>query len=182
MLTERKIVIFYAFSREIAAFRRRLDESRPLKRNGMRGFSGNIGTTEVALLATGMGTLRASLCARRAFSEFKDCSLVISCGVAGALSEGLSAGDIVLADRLLLGAKEGLRTAHILAIANDQLLSAKAALQFANIPFATGALLTSTRVLETPAAKRSAKQCSGAIAVDMESAALAIEAAAHGVP
>jgi hypothetical protein len=61
----------------------------------------------------------------------------------------------------LLGAKDGLRTAHILAIANDQLLAAKAALQSANIPFATGALLTSTRILATPVAKRSAKQWSG---------------------
>jgi len=43
-------------------------------------------------------------------------------------------------------------------------------------------MLTASRVLADSAAKRLAKEQSGAIAVDMESAALGIEARARGIP
>jgi hypothetical protein len=55
-------------------------------------------------------------------------------------------------------------------------------LHAAGLESSTGAILSSPRVIPTAAAKRAAKQHSGAIAVDMESAAIALEAAAHGVP
>src|SRR6202044_432479 len=47
--------------------------------------------------------------------------------------------------------------------------------------YSTGAILTSNRVF-TVAEKRSAKESTGAIAVDMETAAIAAEAGARGLP
>ena len=52
----------------------------------------------------------------------------------------------------------------------------------AGLDSSTGAILSSMRVIPNAAEKRAAKQDSGAIAVDMESAAIAIEAAARGIP
>ena len=52
----------------------------------------------------------------------------------------------------------------------------------AGLESSTGAILSSSRVVPNAAAKRAAKQHSGAIAVDMESAAIALEATARGVP
>ena len=46
----------------------------------------------------------------------------------------------------------------------------------------TGTLLTSARAIETPAEKAAAFRDTGAAAVDMESAAVAEVAAAHGLP
>ena len=107
--------------------------------------------------------------------------LVIGTGVAGALSRGLKPGDLVLSDRILMihadgqQAKQRRRSsaAHIRAIGRS--------LASAGIAYSTGAILTSHRVF-TVAEKRGAKESTGAIAVDMETAALASEAAVRGLP
>ncbi len=176
------VLIFYAFARELAHFRRRLESRSTLESEGLHGFRARLGSTELALIATGMGTMRARQAARRAMPLFPMARLVISTGVAGALSEGLRPGDLVLADRLLLGGKESCVPDHILPIAGDRLGDAERVLRAAGLRFTTGALLTTGRVLATRAAKRLAKEQSGAVAVDMESAALGLEAAAHGIP
>ena len=55
-------------------------------------------------------------------------------------------------------------------------------LHAAGLASSTGAILSSPRVIPNAAEKRAAKQHSGAIAVDMESVAIASEAAARGIP
>lgn len=176
------VLIFYAFARELAHFRRRLESRSALQGEGLHGFRARLGSTELVLIATGMGTMRARQAARRAMPLFPGAKLAISTGVAGALSEGLRPGDLVLADRLLLGGKESCTPDHILPIVEERIGAAERALRAAGLSFTTGALLTTGRVLATGAAKRIAKEQSGAIAVDMESAALGLEAAAYGIP
>ncbi|MFI5353836.1 MAG: hypothetical protein ACHQZS_12855 [Candidatus Binatales bacterium] len=177
-----RLLIFYAFARELAHFRRRLEARSALTSEGLRGLRGRLGGADLTLIATGIGTARARQTARRALEVFPGTNLIISAGVAGALSEGLRPGDLVLADRLMLGGQESSCVAHILPLEPEQVRAAEHALRAAGLRFTTGAMLTASRVLVDGAAKRVAKEQSGAIAVDMESAVLGLETAAHGIP
>lgn len=176
------VLVFHAFKREVRPFRHRLDSCSRLERDGLSGFSGHLGDTQLLLITTGIGASRAREAARRALHLFPDAGLVVSCGVAGALRQGLQPGDLIVADRLLLGGRESYHAEQGFSIAPEHLERAEQALRGAGLRFTTGALLTAHRVVPDSAAKRTARQQSGAIAVDMESAAVGIETAAHGLP
>lgn len=176
------LLVFHAFAREVRPFRRRLDSCSRLERDGLHGFSGHLGDSQLLLITTGIGTSRARAAAQHALHLFPGAALVVSCGVAGALSEGLQPGDLIVADRLLLGGRESYHAEQAFPIAPEHIQRAERALRAAGLRFATGPLLTADRVVPDSAAKRAAKEESGAIAVDMESAALGIETALHRLP
>ncbi len=113
---------------------------------------------------------------------FPETKFVIGTGLAGALSGGLEPGDIVIADRVLRARKDSAHPEHILAVGARELAHCEGVLSEAGLAFSTGAILTSGRVLPDIRTKRLAKEQSGAIAVDMESAAVALEAASRGIP
>ena len=175
------ILIFYAMRAELSGLRKLLRERRPLE-NGLRGLRATIGGQEVALIATGVGTARARHSANRAFAILPGTGLAIATGVAGALSVELKAGDLVIADRVLTDEADDRQTARPMPLSAEVLRSTESVLRRAGLRFATGAFLTTGGVLATAEAKHAARIRTGAIAADMESAAIAIEAAAGGVP
>ncbi len=176
------ILLFYAFRMELGPFRRRLEHRRPLGLDGLKGFRARVGTLEIAAIATGIGPGRAAKAAQRAFKALPNASLAISAGVAGALSPGLAIGDVVVADRLIVASADDTTPERIVAVAPERVEELGAILLDAGLAVSTGALLTSSRVLATEADKRRAREQSGAIAVDMESASIAAEAASEGLP
>jgi nucleoside phosphorylase len=170
------ILIFYAFAREAGAFKRRLTDRTALGIDGLRGFRARLGTKEIIGVATGLGMRRAADTARLALQSFASADLVIATGLAGALSEALKPGDLVLADRLILDAERPGLAPTAVAIPPADLARFKAALTAYPLKFATGTILTAAQILKDGAAKRAAHAASGALAVDMESAAIAAEA------
>ena len=176
------ILLFYAFAREIAPFKRRIRSRAPLALNGLHGFRAEIGSKEFAVVGHGIGHRRATDTARRAFDLIPGVELVIGTGVIGALSSGLKPGDLVLADRVLMIHGEGGVAEQASGVSDAHLRAVGRSLANAGIAYSTGAILTSHRVLATGAEKRHAKQSTGAIAVDMETAAIAAEAAVRGLP
>ncbi len=176
------ILLFYAFAREIAPFKRRLRNRAPLALDGLHGFRAEIDGKQFAVVGHGIGHRRAAETARRAFDLMPGAELVIGTGVVGALSSGLKPGDLVLCDRVLT-IDAGGGVAEQVTVASDAHLRATGrALASAGIAYSTGAILTSHRVLATGAEKRRAKESTGAIAVDMETAAIGAEAAVRGLP
>ncbi len=174
------ILVFYALRRELGALRKRIGERCALG-EGLRGLRGKLNGEELAMVATGIGIAQARDAARRALQTLPPPRLVISTGVAGALDPGLAAGDLVIADRLLIesesgGYEEAARTALV------TLEMARGVLGRKGITAAAGTMLTARRVLASAAAKRQAYERCRAIAVDMESAAIAIEMAQCGAP
>jgi adenosylhomocysteine nucleosidase len=169
------ILIFYAFAREAAAFKRRLESRTALGIEGLRGFRGRLGGVEIIGVATGLGTRRAADTARRTMQSLSP-DLVIATGLAGALSDELRPGDLVLADRLILDGKDTESAQRTTAIPAADLARFQAALESNRLAFSTGSILTAARILKDGAAKRGARARSGALAVDMESAAIAAEA------
>ena len=174
-------LLFYAFARELAPLKRRLKSRRAIDDTSLRGFRAHLGATEIIGVATGIGYARTQIAARRAFDLFPDADLVLGTGVAGALSSGLSAGDLIVPDRILSSRAEDDAAEQVAAIDDAVLSELGRCLRAAGISYSTGALLTSHRVLGTSADKRAMKENAGAIAVDMETAALALEARARGV-
>lgn len=176
------ILLFYAFGLELRPFRRRLEHRRPLGLDGLKGFRSRIGNLELIAITTGVGPRHAGEIAQRAFKALPHASLVITAGVAGALSPGLAVGDVVVADRLIIGNADGIGPARVISLASERVEELGAILLEAGLAVSTGGLLTTSRVLATGADKRQAREASGAIAVDMESATIAAEAASEGLP
>jgi adenosylhomocysteine nucleosidase len=176
------ILIFYAFSREVSALKRRMGNRSPLNLKGLSGFRVRTERGEVAFVATGIGMKRARAIARQALAAMPETQLVIATGVVGALSGGLRPGDIVIADRALKAREDSAHPEQVLPVDSATIDLCERILHRAGLDSSTGAILSSMRVIPNAAEKRAAKQHSGAIAVDMESAAIAIEATARGVP
>lgn len=175
------ILIFYAFAREIAPFRRRVGNRAPIALEGLQGFRANVGGREIVAVGHGIGHKRAADSVRRAFNQMPVPELVIGTGVVGALSSGLKPGDLIVSERVLAIERDG-QTAEQVAVANaEDLRAVGRSLGMANIAYSSGAILTSHRVLVSGAEKRRAKECTGAIAVDMETAAIATEANARDI-
>jgi adenosylhomocysteine nucleosidase len=122
---------------------------------------------------SGMGCGPAGIAARRLVEA--GATALISWGVAGALDPSLRAGAICLPREIV--APDGMRFAT--APAWHRTLAASIA---SYQPVASGALLTRARPLAGIAEKAAARSETGAIAVDMESSAVAEVAAATHVP
>ena len=128
---------------------------------------------EVAFVATGIGMKRAQ--GDRAPGACRPArnQLVIGTGVVGALSGGLRPGDIVIADRTMRARADSAHPEHVVPVDAVTLEYCERTLHAAGLASSTGAILSSPRVIPNAAGKRAAKQHSGAIAVDMESVAIA---------
>jgi adenosylhomocysteine nucleosidase len=174
------ILIFYAFAREVSPLKRRLTDRRPIGHGKLRGLRGRLAGRELAMVATGIGHVRALEAARAALDHFPDAALVLATGVAGALSEDLQPGDLVLVERIVAD-DLGEAMPREIAIASAHLDSIAAALQGKGLRHARGAMLTARRVLPGAREKIAARDATGAIAVDMETAAIAAEAARRGI-
>lgn len=99
--------------------------------------------------------------------------VLVSWGLAGGLSAALVPGAIVLPRRIV---SQGGESWHADAGWHSRFESA------IGTTHESGALLSVPAALESPAAKHAAAAATGAVAVDMESAAVAAAAASGGVP
>jgi adenosylhomocysteine nucleosidase len=122
---------------------------------------------------SGMGSAAAGMAARRLIQA--GATALVSWGLAGGLDPGLEAGAIVLPREVV--AADGMRFAT--SAAWRETLTASIA---SYRPVAAGALLTSPHPIAGVAAKAAARRETGAVAVDMESSAVAEVAAASHVP
>jgi adenosylhomocysteine nucleosidase len=154
----------------LAAEARALSPS--MRRGGPKTFSEFSRLHNGTLLAvSGIGCPAAAAAARALVAA--QVSALMTFGLAGALDPALAAGTVVLPGELI--SRDGARFVTCKAWRER----VAASLGFA---VSTGTLLTSARAIETPAEKAAAFRDTGAAAVDMESAAVAEVAAAHGLP
>lgn len=146
-------------------------EARPLAR--LR----SLGQAELAgggrLMLAGMGPSRAGATARRLAASGVDG--LISWGTAAALAPGLAPGDLVLAQTVC--SAEG-KIFHTDPVWRELLRSR---LQ-GRVTINDGLLTESRGLLVDIAAKQLRHRATGAVASDMESAAIAAVAAQHGLP
>ena len=124
------------------------------------------------VVQSGPGAVRAAAAAGRAIDM--GAGLLVSWGLAGGLSAAVAPGTVVLPKRVLAEGEAPLAVdaawhSRLAALADELVVDC-------------GDLLTVGEPLESPAAKRAAAALSNAVAVDMESAGIAIAAARGRVP
>jgi adenosylhomocysteine nucleosidase len=124
------------------------------------------------VLQSGPGAARAAIAAQRAVDA--GATLLVSWGLAGGLDAKLVPGTVVVPRRVLQ------RGAEPLAV--DAGWHSRLAVLADEFPLEQGDLLTAPAALESVDAKQAAAATTGAVAVDMESAAIAAVAARAGVP
>lgn len=126
-------------------------------------------------VAAGMGEERAARAARTLAARVELAGLVAT-GFAAGLHPGLRRGNLFVATEVGDGRAEP-RPVH-----GPWLLMAKVAAADAGGAFGSGLLLSGTRVVVDPAAKAALGAATGALAYDLESAAVAGVAVAAGMP
>ncbi len=157
----------------------------PSARPGALHHSGNC-----LVVVSGMGPARAATAAEALADE--GCTLLVSFGTAGALDASLASGDLLLTTRYsgatarnIGDARQAADAAWSGSAATATLIEALAASAQAALPevriLKQAELLTLSEVVEDETTRRSLARQSGAVAVDMESAAIAAVARRRGI-
>jgi adenosylhomocysteine nucleosidase len=171
------LMIFTALAWESAAVRAILQRVQREEERVWRGFAGN---KEILVVTGGIGPRRT----QRTVEKYMDTPLsaVLSVGCAGALTTGLSCGQLVLAPEVCMPDATDSMQLRRYPVDGQLLAHTRTAAQRAGVPVAEGALFTSAHVLLTPEEKAQRGQETGAIAVEMESGVHAAFAMARGLP
>jgi len=164
------IGIFAALQRElkpIAACLANLDE---FQESGVRFSVGHLNRATVVLVQTGIGWTRALSAAQIAAARFP-LRLYISTGFAGALQDSIRVGDLVIGEKIFSLLPGGPGKAFVCDEAFTQ-SAGTAAKAFPGGVFC-GSLVTVGQIVGRAEDKKSIAGKSGAIALDMETAAVA---------
>jgi len=175
--TSAPVAVFTALAWEGAAVRAVL---RQVRREGERIWRGSTGEHEVVVVTGGIGPRRT----RRTLEQFTDMpfTAVLSVGCAGALTLGLTTGQLILAPEVRMWSVEGEARLERFPVNPDLLAHTRTAATQATVPVVEGSLFTSAKVLFTPEDKAEQGRATGAIAVEMESGVYAAFAAARELP
>ncbi|HVN86268.1 MAG TPA: hypothetical protein VMW17_15640 [Candidatus Binatia bacterium] len=139
-------------------------------------WQGQARRAEIWLIKTGMGMERADHAARLALDAGRF-DLLMSTGCAGALAPQLTAGELVIASELI-----DRTTGHRYPTDAGTRAAAEAAARRAAVPVVSQPSLCSAQMLASVADRRALLAQTGAVAVDMEGAAIAAYAAAVSIP
>jgi nucleoside phosphorylase len=172
----KRAAVFAALRWECAPILRSMRQVRRTHIDTFTVWSSTIGGREVWLIKTGMGQERARAAAA-ALGCAGDFDYFLSTGCAGALAQDLVPGDLTVATAVI-GTPSGARfETHA-----DLSQCVHAAAERASLRTTRGAMLSSAALLATPAAKRAAAAATGAVAVEMEGAAIGACAQDAGIP
>jgi len=165
---EKRIAIIGAIKDEIAGIKKEMRITNNLRWPTGNAFAGTWRDVPIVLVRSGMGCDRA----RRALAEIAGkytLKRIISIGYAGALDPSLKVGDLVVADQVVY--YETLKSYSL----DGELLGTMPEV-------ARGTLLTVDQVVATPPEKKALREKYSAVAVDMETFALAEETQARNLP
>ncbi len=171
-----RVAIFAALQWECRPVLRQLRQVSRQRAGDFTFWRGSTPRAEVVLVKTGMGIVQAAAAAR-AISESGRFELFMSAGCAGALAEELVPGDVAVATAIV-----DRRTGGHIETHAEYRESARRAAERAALRVRSGRVLCSPQVLASAQDKRAAAAQHGAVAVDMEGAAIAALAAERRVP
>lgn len=177
---ENSICIMGAVKEEIAGFKGRMKINHRLKFGSADVFLGFWEGKSIVLVRTGIGKARATEALTQVLNRYS-LSMVISIGYAGGCHSDIKAGDLLVANKFLDGPKHDELPVEI-KIASS--LAGQAERVPPSKKFATyaGRLMTMDRVVRRPDEKNVLGKAYGAIAVDMETSALAKMAGGKKLP
>ena len=94
-----KIGIIGAMEPEVKALREQLEHPLSWEQSGALFISGSLGKHEVIVVQSGIGKVLASITTSVLIQQYK-VNMVINTGTAGGIGNGLSVGDLVIADKV----------------------------------------------------------------------------------
>jgi len=174
----KRIAIIGAIKDEIAGIKNQMRIDDTLRWPTGNAFVGEWAGLNIILVRSGMGRDRA----RRALAEVAErfsLECVYSIGYAGALDPSLQVGDLVYADKVMEVRLNTSETSGSGEIINTYELCE---VYFGRPELNYGTLLTVDRVAATPQEKKKLREKYSAVAVDMETSALAEKAQARNLP
>ena len=168
---------------EVQALIEKSDDVTCRRISGIDFYIGKLGKNEVVIAACGVGKVFAALCAQTMILQFAP-EYILHTGVAGSLMSGLPVGGIALASAMVqhdmdtspLGDPKGLISGiDLIEIPCDSKLTEKmlgiaSALDY---PCQMGLIASGDRFIATPEEKTALASQFGAIACEMEGAAIA---------
>lgn len=171
------IGVMGAFREEIEGIRRRATVESKVAFSEVEFARALYAGKEVVLALSGIGEQRASRAAQLLVENFPIRALIFL-GIAGALHPSLRVGDIVIGKRIFLQTSTGRPLSS-----NERLVElASAACDQLDWKFFVGDLITVPKIIASSQEKREIYQETGALAVEMETAAAARWAAQKRVP
>ena len=174
-----RIAIFAATRWEFAAVRRVVSGGRARRSGDARCVVGRRGRCEIVVARTGVGPARAAAACRDVLRAHP-VELAVSAGLACALVPA-HVGDLLVGTDVRMEA-DGREAAVRQACAGEVVTAALRAAERAGLPARAGSFVTTPCILWRSTDKRAMAERTGAIGLDMESAALAEAAAGQGVP
>jgi adenosylhomocysteine nucleosidase len=177
------IVLFAATRWELAAIRRAIAVEQRVQINGVNCFAGRQAGRVYWLVPTGVGPESADTAAGAILSRQR-AALAISAGFAGALDPAAAVGDVVVATSVVSGTFDTTWTQGESAIVCEEavLRVVQTAASDMKVTVRSGPMLSLTTVICRAVEKQDLHRVTGAVAVDMESAAIGKVAQSQGVP
>jgi adenosylhomocysteine nucleosidase len=157
------IAVTFALPAESREFLRRLSDKSQVDRNGIRVIRGRMNDRTIEVLHTGVGEKVCRQCVEKFLEDVQfDC--LISTGFAGALTDDLHIGDVLLAKNF-----------------STVDLDAKTA-SLSSFPIQHAILVTIPALIESSEERKEVARTTGAAAVDMETEFIARACARRGIP
>jgi adenosylhomocysteine nucleosidase len=177
----KRVGIFTATRWEYAAVRRILTDGQTRPHGSVCCVIGQRGRWEVVVAQTGVGPERAAAACRDVLREHP-LDLIVSAGLACALVPA-QIGDLLIGTDVRMEADDHEASEHITRLCAGEIVSAAVrTAERAGLTAKTGSFVTAPRILWHSAEKQAVAEMTGAIGLDMESAALAEAAAEQNVP
>ena len=171
------IAIIGALKDEIDGIRREIDLKAKMTLNSFLYYQGRYQDREIILALSGMGEKNAREATKVLLDHFNPVSL-ISIGISGAVDSRLKEGDLVIGRRFVVQ-----NSPQIAAVSLDRLveLASVACRRLQLTPY-LGDLITVSRVIGSSEEKKAIFLDTRALAVEMETAFIGLEAAQKGCP
>lgn len=160
------IVVTFALPQESREFRRALRATKFAGPSSFPCWMGRLGDDEIAVAHVGVGPASAAARAESLLAAMPHARFVIASGFAGGLDARLRVGDLVVATNF----------------SSPALLGESRAVAASRARVFFGALISQPRPAETIAEKTALASSTGALAVDMETAAIAAACRDAGIP
>jgi adenosylhomocysteine nucleosidase len=167
----------------LAAVRRAMPVERRIEIDGVSCFTGRQAGRVYWLVPTGIGPGAADLTATAVLNRHR-AALAVSAGFSGALLPAAAVGDVIVATSVVSGRFDGTWVQTGGPMACDDIVrdAAQTAAVEIGSSVRSGPVVSLSTVVCRAVDKQRLSRQTGAIAVDMESAAIAEVARTHGVP
>jgi adenosylhomocysteine nucleosidase len=177
------VVLFAATRWELAALRRAVPVERRIDIDGVSCFTGRRAGRVYWLVHTGIGPEAADVAASAVLSRHR-AALAVSAGFAGALMPATAVGDVIVATSVVSGRFDGVWSqAEVPIVCEETVLRVvRAAATGLGVAVHGGPVVSLSNVLCRAVEKQSLSRLTGALALDMESAAIGNVAQSQGVP